>query len=62
MSLLDTPRTILSCNSHWHWDHVGDASRFHPDTEIVVGPSFKKNFMPGYPIRQDAEMLESDFE
>ncbi|KAH6682824.1 beta-lactamase-like protein [Halenospora varia] len=48
--------------SHWHWDHIGDPSRFHPSTDVVVGPGFKRNFLPGYPIREEAEMLESDFE
>ncbi|KAH8587096.1 beta-lactamase-like protein [Bisporella sp. PMI_857] len=48
--------------SHWHWDHIGDPTRFHPDTEIVVGPLFKKHFMPGYPVSADGQMLQSDFE
>lgn len=35
--------------SHWHFDHVGDATRFPGTTRIVVGPGFKSNFLPGYP-------------
>lgn len=47
--------------SHFHWDHIGDASLFPSSTEIVVGPSFKESFMPGYPTRQDSPLLHSDF-
>lgn len=48
--------------SHWHWDHVGDASKFPPSADIVVGPGFKANFLPGYPNNPDSPMLASDFE
>ncbi|KAF2397487.1 hypothetical protein EJ06DRAFT_498590 [Trichodelitschia bisporula] len=48
--------------SHWHWDHTGDPSLFPKHAELVVGPGFKKNFMPGYPSQPRAVMLESDFE
>ncbi|KFZ19873.1 hypothetical protein V502_03452 [Pseudogymnoascus sp. VKM F-4520 (FW-2644)] len=48
--------------SHWHWDHIGDASRFPTAVELVVGPNFKENFMPGYPTKKDALLLDSDFE
>lgn len=47
--------------SHFHWDHIGDASLFPSSTEIVVGPSFKESFMPEYPTRQDSPLLDSDF-
>ncbi|EMD96768.1 hypothetical protein COCC4DRAFT_24734 [Bipolaris maydis ATCC 48331] len=46
--------------SHWHWDHIGDASKFPPQTDIVVGPGFKSNFLPGYPDNPEAFMLSSD--
>lgn len=44
------------------WDHTGDMSLFPPSTEVIVGPGFKKEFMPGYPSKQDSPMLDSDFE
>lgn len=47
--------------SHWHWDHVGAAEKFPPSVDIVVGPGFKENFMPGYPTKPDAPLLEADF-
>jgi glyoxylase-like metal-dependent hydrolase (beta-lactamase superfamily II) len=48
--------------SHWHWDHTGDPSLFPKSAEVIVGPGFKKNFMPGYPTKQDSVMLDTDFE
>lgn len=35
--------------SHWHFDHVGDATRFPNTTRIIVGPGFKSLCLPGYP-------------
>lgn len=49
-----------SC-SHFHWDHTGDPSTFPTSTELVVGPGFKKAFMPGYPSNPDAPIKESDY-
>lgn len=48
--------------SHWHWDHIGDASLFDKSTEIVVGPGFKDAFLPGYPAKPDSPVLEADFD
>ncbi|KAJ5285856.1 hypothetical protein N7524_001162 [Penicillium chrysogenum] len=47
--------------SHWHWDHIGDLSRFPSSTELIVGPGFKAEFLPGYPARPEGPILESDF-
>ncbi|OQE16581.1 hypothetical protein PENFLA_c027G00020 [Penicillium flavigenum] len=47
--------------SHWHWDHIGDPSRFPSSTELIVGPGFKAEFLPGYPAKPDAPIRESDF-
>ncbi|KAH6980635.1 beta-lactamase-like protein [Ilyonectria sp. MPI-CAGE-AT-0026] len=47
--------------SHHHWDHIGDATRFPDHCEIVVGPGFKKAFLPGWPVNQDSPLLEQDF-
>ena len=44
-----------------HWDHVGDPSRFPPSTELVVGPGFKKAFVPGAPTNVKSPILESDY-
>ncbi|KAI4201314.1 MAG: hypothetical protein LQ350_003352 [Teloschistes chrysophthalmus] len=48
--------------SHYHWDHTGDPSTFPPSTDLVVGPGFKKAFIPGYPKAQDSPIRESDYE
>ncbi|VUC32805.1 unnamed protein product [Clonostachys rosea] len=47
--------------SHWHWDHLGDPSKFPPSTEIVVGPGFKTAFLPAHPTGQQSPVRESDF-
>jgi glyoxylase-like metal-dependent hydrolase (beta-lactamase superfamily II) len=47
--------------SHWHWDHHGAVEKYHSRTEIVVGPGFKKNFMPGYPTIPDAIFVDANF-
>ena len=47
-------------SSHWHWDHCGDASQFPNSAEIVVGPGFKENFLPGYPVNPNSPMLDLD--
>lgn len=38
--------------SHWHFDHVGDPSRFSESTRLLVGPGFKNHLVPGYPLNQ----------
>jgi glyoxylase-like metal-dependent hydrolase (beta-lactamase superfamily II) len=48
--------------SHWHWDHTGNPALFPKSTDIIVGPGFKRAFMPGYPAKIDSPVLESDFE
>ena len=58
--------------SHVHWDHTGDPSNFPHSTSIIVGPGFKKEFLPPYPDREDSvvdkrtienrEMIELDFD
>ena len=47
--------------SHWHWDHHGAAEKFPTSVEIVVGPGFKENFMPGYPSDTEAPLLDANF-
>jgi glyoxylase-like metal-dependent hydrolase (beta-lactamase superfamily II) len=48
--------------SHHHWDHTGDPSTFPASTELVVGPGFTAAHLPGYPERQDATLLQTDYE
>jgi glyoxylase-like metal-dependent hydrolase (beta-lactamase superfamily II) len=48
--------------SHHHWDHTGDPSTFPSSTDLVVGPGFKDAHLPGYPERQDATLLQTDYE
>lgn len=47
--------------SHWHWDHHGAPEKYPSRCEIVVGPGFKENFMPGYPADPNGIFLESNF-
>ena len=53
--------TGLDWSSHWHWDHTGDPSTFPDTTDLVVGPGFKANMMPGYPEKERGLILESDY-
>ncbi|KAJ5600954.1 hypothetical protein N7450_002021 [Penicillium hetheringtonii] len=46
--------------SHWHWDHIGDPSRFPSSTELIVGPGFSDHLLPGYPKNPDSPVRESD--
>ncbi|KAH6970719.1 beta-lactamase-like protein [Ilyonectria sp. MPI-CAGE-AT-0026] len=48
--------------SHWHWDHIGDGSKFSPTTDIVVGPGFTNEFVPGWPENLESFVLASDLE
>ena len=48
--------------SHWHWDHTGNPSQFPKSADVIVGPGFKKAFLPAYPTGKDSPVLESDFE
>lgn len=48
--------------SHWHWDHTGNPALFPKSTEIIVGPGFKRAFMPGYPAGPDSPVLEANLE
>ncbi|KAJ5465923.1 beta-lactamase-like protein [Penicillium desertorum] len=48
--------------SHWHWDHIGDVSRFPDSVDIVVGPGFVENFTPGWPQNPSSPILARDIE
>ena len=46
--------------SHWHWDHIGDASKFPDSVDLVVGPGFKENLLPGWPENLGSPLLTKD--
>ena len=47
--------------SHSHIDHVGDPSLFPLSVDLVVGPGFKTEHMPGYPTNPRGLLLDSAF-
>jgi hypothetical protein len=36
-------------------------SKFPPSADIVVGPGFKENLLPGYPSNPESALLETDY-
>ncbi|KAI2478915.1 Metallo-hydrolase-oxidoreductase [Pyrenophora tritici-repentis] len=44
--------------SHWHFDHVGDPGRFPPTTDLIVGPGFKRHFVPAFPTVPESHVDE----
>lgn len=54
--------TDVIYGSHPHYDHLGDPSTFPASTDLIVGPGFKEEILPGYPKREDSSILESDYE
>jgi glyoxylase-like metal-dependent hydrolase (beta-lactamase superfamily II) len=46
--------------SHHHWDHVGDTTRFPGSTNLLVGPGYKKKYLPGWPVDPEAVDTTSD--
>lgn len=46
--------------SHTHVDHVGDVSRFPPQTKLIVGAGAKADVFPGYPTVPNASFNESE--
>ncbi|KAF3232432.1 hypothetical protein TWF192_002457 [Orbilia oligospora] len=47
--------------SHAHWDHMGRPSLFPPSTNLIVGPSIRSKFAPGYPENPDAPFFSREF-
>lgn len=43
----------------YNQDHTGDPSTFPSNTDLIVGPSFKSNFVPAYPTVEDSPVSES---
>ncbi|KAK3675743.1 hypothetical protein LTR78_004384 [Recurvomyces mirabilis] len=48
--------------SHHHFDHTGNPSTFPGTTDLIVGPGFKSQFVPGYPTVPDSEVDEGAWE
>ncbi|KAK8145895.1 hypothetical protein G3M48_003843 [Beauveria asiatica] len=48
--------------SHWHWDHIGDGAKYPSSTDIVVGPGFTENFVPGWPKDPNGRVPSSSLE
>ncbi|KAJ8127324.1 hypothetical protein O1611_g6310 [Lasiodiplodia mahajangana] len=46
--------------SHNHFDHIGDITTFPSTTELVVGPGVATASWPGWPLVQEAKLLESN--
>lgn len=67
VALVDPPTAFQvyygrsKCNSHWHWDHIGDPSTFPSRTDLVVGPGFKKEMLPGAPANPESPIQEKDY-
>ncbi len=53
--------SILIIESHWHFDHVGDSSKFPNSVEIIVGAGFVEELLPGYPTNPKSPLLETDY-
>ncbi|KAL4956601.1 Metallo-hydrolase/oxidoreductase [Aspergillus filifer] len=47
--------------SHWHFDHIGDTSKFPSSVTLIVGPGFQSNLLPGYPSNPNSPLLETDY-
>jgi glyoxylase-like metal-dependent hydrolase (beta-lactamase superfamily II) len=47
--------------SHWHWDHTGAPEKYPASVDVVVGPGFKENFLPGYPTNPNGVFLDANF-
>ncbi|KAL2676500.1 hypothetical protein Neosp_010259 [[Neocosmospora] mangrovei] len=48
--------------SHHHYDHIGDPSTFPKTMDLIVGPGFRKHFLPGYPKNPNSPVYESAFQ
>ncbi|ORY69029.1 beta-lactamase-like protein [Pseudomassariella vexata] len=48
--------------SHHHYDHIGDPSTFPASMDLVVGPGFSVQFLPGYPTSEASPAFENAFE
>lgn len=56
---LETINSIVF--SHWHFDHLGDPTRFPSTSSLAVGPGFKQHCLPGYPTNLDSMIPDKAF-
>ena len=47
--------------SHWHFDHCGDLTTLPNSCDLLVGPGFKDEFLPGYPTKETSPFWEAAF-
>ncbi|KAF1817473.1 hypothetical protein P152DRAFT_408130 [Eremomyces bilateralis CBS 781.70] len=48
--------------SHHHYDHIGHPSTFPKSLDLIVGPGFSEEFLPGYPTITTSPFFENDFD
>lgn len=48
--------------SHHHYDHIGEPSTFPRSMDLLVGPGFSKEFLPGYPTAQASPLFEDSLQ
>jgi hypothetical protein len=48
--------------SRWHFDHCGDLAALPKAINLLVGPGFKKAFLPGWPANEKSPFREAYFE
>ena len=46
--------------SHHHFDHTGDMSKFPGSTKVVVGPGYRDEYLPGWPLDPEEMDTTSD--
>lgn len=59
---IDVSRIEALILSHFHFDHSGAPSKLPKSTKVIVGPGFKKAYLPGWPGREDSTFHEADFD
>jgi glyoxylase-like metal-dependent hydrolase (beta-lactamase superfamily II) len=57
MDLADINVIVLS---HHHFDHTGDIGKFPSSTDLLVGPGYRKTFLPGWPENRKQVETTSD--
>jgi glyoxylase-like metal-dependent hydrolase (beta-lactamase superfamily II) len=58
---IDVTEIDAAIISHHHYDHIGDPSTFPKSMDLLVGPGFSNEFLPGYPTREFSPVFERAF-